>query len=103
MHDPETGALRLKTTPVDAKVASDVATAAMDRALLAEERGDFPEAAKEWDVFAVAGADPGYSASNLQIFCYSAVTYQKTGQPQKADASLNKVGSVTLVDCYKFC
>ena len=37
-----------------------------------------------------------------QFGCYSAVTYQKTAQPQKADAALNKVGSLTLVDSFRF-
>ena len=47
----QTAALRLKTPPVDEKVASDVATAAMIRALLAEEQGNFVNAVKEWDLF----------------------------------------------------
>jgi tetratricopeptide (TPR) repeat protein len=101
MHDPEAAALRLRMTPVDEKTAADVASAAFVRALLAEERGDLPTAAKEWDMFAAAG-DPGYFALNPNYFCYSALTYQKTGQPQKADAALNKFGSLTLLDCYRF-
>jgi tetratricopeptide (TPR) repeat protein len=102
MHDLDAAALRVKTTQVDEKVASDVAMAAMDRALLAEERGDYTEAAKEWDLFMAAGADPGYFAQYPYFFCYSAATYQKTGQPQKADAVLNEVGAMTFVDCYRF-
>jgi tetratricopeptide (TPR) repeat protein len=102
MHDPESAALRLKTTPVNKKDASDVALAAMNRAMIAEEQGDLPKAANEWDVFAVAGADPGYFFYNPVSFCYSAVTYQKTGQPQKADAALDKVGALTFVQCYRF-
>jgi tetratricopeptide (TPR) repeat protein len=34
--------------------------------------------------------------------CYSAVTNQKTGQPQKADAALSKLEPLTLVDCDRF-
>jgi tetratricopeptide (TPR) repeat protein len=34
--------------------------------------------------------------------CYPAVTYQKIGQPQKADAALDKVGALTFVQCYRF-
>jgi tetratricopeptide (TPR) repeat protein len=30
------------------------------------------------------------------------VTHQKTGQPGKADAALNAVGTLTFVDCYRF-
>ena len=102
MHDLETATLRLKTTPVDEKVASDLAQASFARALLAEEQGNFPKAAKEWDVFSVAGADPGFFAENPSFICNSAVTYQKTGQPQKADAALNKIGTLTFVDCFRF-
>jgi tetratricopeptide (TPR) repeat protein len=102
MHDLDAAALRLKTTRVDAEIASDVATAAFVRAQLAEERGDLPTAAKEWDEFSVAGADPGFFTLNPSYICYSAATYQKTAQTQKADAALNKVGSLTLVDCYRF-
>jgi tetratricopeptide (TPR) repeat protein len=102
MHDLEAAALRLKTTQVDEKVAADVATAAFVRAIFAEEQGDLPKAAKEWDLFAVAGADPGFFAQGAWYFCYSAVTYQKTGQPQKADTALNIVGALTFVDCYRF-
>jgi tetratricopeptide (TPR) repeat protein len=102
MHDSETATLRLRITRVDDKNASSVAQAASVRAALAEERGDLPTAAKEWDAFSVVGVDPGYFALNPNEFCYSAVTYQKTGQPQKADAALNIVGSLTFVDCYRF-
>lgn len=102
MHDLDSAALRLQTTPVDENVASDVAIAAFSRALLAEELGDRPTAAKEWDTFATAAADPGFFAQAPQFHCYSAVTYQMTGQPQKADAALNKVDSLTLVDCFRF-
>jgi tetratricopeptide (TPR) repeat protein len=102
MHDPESAALRLKTTPVNEKVASDAALAAMNRAMIAEEQGDLPKAAKEWDVFAVVGADSGYLALSPVSSCYPAVTYQKIGQPQKADAALDKVGALTFVQCYRF-
>jgi tetratricopeptide (TPR) repeat protein len=30
------------------------------------------------------------------------LTYEKTGQPAKADAALNAVGKLTYVDCYRF-
>jgi predicted Zn-dependent protease len=30
------------------------------------------------------------------------VTYEKTGQPAKADAALNPVGKLTVVECYRF-
>jgi tetratricopeptide (TPR) repeat protein len=102
MHDVETAALRLTTTPVDARIAPDVAWAAMDRALLAEEGGDFKAAAQEWDTFVAAYANPTVSTANPQYICFAAPTYQKTGQPAKADAALNAVGALTLVDCDRF-
>ena len=48
MHDVEAAALRLKTTPVDEKNAPDVAAAALDRALLAEEAAHPRSAARLW-------------------------------------------------------
>jgi len=102
MHDLESAALRLKTTTVDEKNLADVAAAAQDRAMLAEEAADLKAAAKEWDTFAAAYADPAVSTSNTQYICYAALTYEKTGQPAKADAALNAVGKLTFVDCYRF-
>jgi tetratricopeptide (TPR) repeat protein len=98
----EAATLRLKTTPVDDKNSGDVATAAIARALLAEERGDLTAAAHEWDAYGTAYANPSVSTQNPSNICYSAVTYQKTGQPGKADAALNAVGKLTFVDCYRF-
>jgi tetratricopeptide (TPR) repeat protein len=102
MHDVAAATLRLKTTPVDATVAPDVASAAMDRALLAEEVGDLKAAAREWDTLTVAYANPTVSTSNPQLTCFAAPTYERTGQAAKADASLNAVGKLTYVDCYRF-
>src|ERR1700688_4200683 len=73
MHDVEAAALRLKTTPVDEKNLSDVAAAAMDRALLAEESGDLKAAAKQWDAYAVAYANAAISTSNPGYICDAAV------------------------------
>jgi tetratricopeptide (TPR) repeat protein len=102
MHDIESAALRLKTTPVDEKSLTDVASAAQDRAMLAEEAADLKAAAKEWDTFAAAYADPTVSSTFPQYICFAALTYEKTGQPAKADAALNAVGKLTFVDCYRF-
>jgi len=102
MHDLAAAQIRLKTIRVDEKVLPDVASAALTRASLAEERGDLTTASAEWDVFRTAAVDPGYLAANGVYICYSAVTYQKTGQPQKADAALSKLEPLTLVDCDRF-
>jgi tetratricopeptide (TPR) repeat protein len=102
MHDVAAASLRIKTTPVDDKNPGDVAAAAFDRALLAEETADLTAAAHEWDQFSTAYANPIVSTQNPQYICYSAVSYQKTGQPAKADAALNAVGKLTFVDCYRF-
>jgi tetratricopeptide (TPR) repeat protein len=102
MHEVEAAALRLKTTPVDEKNLPDVAYAVFDRALLAEETEDLKAAAKQWDTFAVAYANPIVSTINPPYICYAAVTYEKTGQPASADAALNAVGKLTFVDCYRF-
>lgn len=102
MHDGEAAALRLKTTPVDATNVGDVAVAAFDRALLAEEGADFTTAATEWDTFAAAYANSSFSTSNPPYICFAAVTYQKTGQAAKANAALTPYGKGTFVDCYRF-
>ena len=49
----------------------------------------------------MAYANPTVSTANPQI-CSAALTYEKTGQPAKADAALNAVGKLTFVDCYRF-
>jgi tetratricopeptide (TPR) repeat protein len=102
LHDVEAAALRLKTTLVDEKNLPDVAQAAFDRALLAEEVGDLKAAAREWDAYAVAYANQTISTNNPSTICYSAQAYEKTGQSAKADAALNAVGMLTFVDCYRF-
>jgi tetratricopeptide (TPR) repeat protein len=102
MHDTVAPALRLKTTTVDEKDISSVAATANVRAFLAEEAGDLKAAAREWDSFAVAYADPVVSTANPQQICFAAVTYEKTGQPAKADAALKPYGDPPLVDCFRF-
>src|SRR6202140_3512006 len=42
------------------------------------------------------------SPTNPSYICNAAVTYEKTGQPARADAALNAVGKLTYVDCYRF-
>jgi tetratricopeptide (TPR) repeat protein len=102
MHDVEAAALRLKTTRIDEKAAGDVAASTLTGAMLAEEAGDLKAAARQWDAYAVAYANPAVATANPQYSCYAAVTYQKTGQPAKADAALAAVGQMTYVDCYRF-
>jgi hypothetical protein len=102
LHDVGAAALRLKTTIVDEKNLPDVAAAAFGRALIAEEAGDLKAAARTWDEFAAAYTNPTVSTANRMGICYAAQTYDKTGQPAKADAALNAVGKLTFVDCYRF-
>jgi tetratricopeptide (TPR) repeat protein len=102
MHDPAAAALRLRTTPIDDKNFADVAAATFDRALLAEELGDIKKASREWDAYATDYANPSVSIANPSWICYAAVTYEKTGQPAKADAALKPFGGFTMVDCYRF-
>jgi tetratricopeptide (TPR) repeat protein len=102
MHDTVAPALRLKTTSVDTKDPASVAAIANVRAFLAEEAGDLKAAAREWDNYAVAYADPFVSANSSSQICFAAVTYEKTGQPAKADAALKPYGGAPFVDCYRF-
>lgn len=102
MHDVEAATLRLNTTPVDAKYAPDVAQATFVRALLAEEKSDPKAAAQEWDTYAEAYANPSVRTNDPHTICFAAPSYEKTGQSDKAEAALNAVGTLTLVDCYRF-
>ncbi len=106
MHDVDAATLRVKTTPVDQKNASDVASAAFDRALLAEEVGDLATAAKEWDAFAAVYANPTVSTAYPTYMCFAAPSYEMTGQTAKADAALDgpmrSQGIASYVDCYRF-
>ena len=100
MHDVEAAALRIKTSPVEEKNAPDVAAAAFDRALLAEELGDLNAAARR-GMFCGGVRQPYRLDRQPCHICYAAVTYEKTGQPAKADAALNPAGK-SFVDCYRF-
>ena len=101
MHDVEGAMLRLKTTPVDEKDPLALASAATDRALLAEEGGDLKSAAREWDTTAALYANPSVSTANPNLICLAALSYEKIGQPAKADAALDAV-NLPFVDCYRF-
>jgi tetratricopeptide (TPR) repeat protein len=102
MHDVEAAALRIKVTPVDPNSAPDVALAAFATALLAEETGDIKAAAREWDAYAAAYANPTVATSYPEFICFAALSYQKTDQLAKADAALKPFGNFTFVDCYRF-
>lgn len=109
-HDPEVAAetatfLRRQSALLRTQ-APDAANAAYAQALLNEEASDLPAAAKSWDDFAAAYADPVVAPGNREYMCWAAPTYQRTGQPAKADAALaapmKAVGVSTFVDCYRF-
>jgi tetratricopeptide (TPR) repeat protein len=103
MHDLDSATFRLKTTVVDPDSAADLGQVAMDRALIAEETGDFGGAVKEWDVLArTYAASAEFSTNNRPTICFAAVAYEKAGQPAKADAALDAVGKLNLVDCFRF-
>jgi tetratricopeptide (TPR) repeat protein len=102
MHDVEAATLRINTTPVDANYVPDVAQATFVRALLAEENNDPKAAAREWDAYLEAYANPSVRTNNPHTICYAAPSFEKTGQPAKAEAALNAVGTLTLVDCDRF-
>jgi tetratricopeptide (TPR) repeat protein len=102
MHDVEASTLRINTTPVDANYPPDVAQSTFVRALLAEENNDLNAAASEWDDYERAYANPSVRTNNPHTICYAAPSFEKTGQRAKAEAALNAVGTLTLVDCYRF-
>jgi tetratricopeptide (TPR) repeat protein len=102
MHDVEAATLRINTTPVDTNYTPDVAQSTFVRALLAEENNDLKAAAREWDAYGEAYANPSVRTNNPQMICYAAPSFEKTGQTAKAEVALNAVGELTLVDCDRF-
>jgi tetratricopeptide (TPR) repeat protein len=106
LHEVDTARLRLTTAVWDPKSHLDAANADLAQALIAEEVGDLAAAAKAWDDFAAAYADPVVSTGTPHAMCWAAPTYQRTGQPAKADAALDApmkaVGIGHFVDCYRF-
>jgi tetratricopeptide (TPR) repeat protein len=102
MHDVDAASIRLKTANYNAGQSTSAASAAVVRALIAEETGDLHFAAEQWDTFAKLYADPSVSSLYTSAICFSPVAYEKTGQSAKADAALNAVGKLTFVDCYRF-
>jgi tetratricopeptide (TPR) repeat protein len=106
LHDIADARLRLATAVWDPKSHPDASAAAFGHALLDEGVGNLPAAAKDWDDYAAAYADPVVSTSLPQVMCWAAPTYERTGQPAKADialaAPMKAVGISTFVDCYRF-
>jgi tetratricopeptide (TPR) repeat protein len=102
MHDVESATLRINTTPVEANYAPDLAQATFVRALLAEENNDLNAAAREWDAYVEAYANPSVRTNNPHTICYAAQSFERTGQSAKAEMALNAVGTLTLVDCARF-
>jgi tetratricopeptide (TPR) repeat protein len=101
MHDLAAATLRLNTTPVDEKSIADISLLSADMARLAEEQKDFKTAAQAWDRYAAAYANPSISSSQNNGICFAALSYERTGQPAKANEALNPVGGFGYVDCYR--
>lgn len=103
LHAIETADFDLERITVnDQSSVSDIAFAAEVRALLAEATGRLVEAARQWDNFVGLYANPVVATNAPGDICGAAITYEKTGQPAKADAALNAVGSLTFVDCDRY-
>jgi len=49
-----------------------------------------------------AYANPSVRTNDPHTICFAAPSYERTGQSAKAEAALNAVGTLTLVDCYRF-
>lgn len=94
--------LHLKTTVWDEKSSPDIANAALAEAMIAEETGDIAAAVSAWDVFEKAYAHPVVQAQIANVTCWAAITYEKAGQPAKADAALAAVGAIDHPDCFRF-
>jgi tetratricopeptide (TPR) repeat protein len=106
LHEVDTARMRLATTSWDPNSHFDAMAIANTQALIAEELGDLRAAAKSWDDFAAVWSDSRIAYNSPWAMCWAAPTYEKTGQPAKADAALaapqQVVGISTYVDCYRF-
>jgi len=102
LHDVASARLRFQTTVWDQKLHPDAANAAVAQAFLEKELDNLPAAAERWDELASLYADPVIATSIAPAICSAAPIYEKTGQPQKADAALSAVGTLTFVDCYRY-
>jgi tetratricopeptide (TPR) repeat protein len=102
LHDVAAARLRFQTTVWDPKSHPDAANAAVAQAFLEKELDNLPAAAERWDELSLLYADPVIVASIASMICSAVPIYEKTGQPQKADAALSAVGALTLVDCYRY-
>jgi tetratricopeptide (TPR) repeat protein len=106
LHEVDTARMRLATASWDPGNHFDAMAVANTQALIAEEIGDLRAAAKSWDDFAAVWSDPRISYNSPWTMCWAAPTYEKAGQPAKADAALaapqQVVGVSTYVDCYRF-
>jgi tetratricopeptide (TPR) repeat protein len=102
LHDVASARLRFQTTVWDKKLHPDAANAAVAQAFLEKELDNLPAAAERWDELALLYADPVIATSIAPAICSAAPIYEKTGQPQKADAALSAVGALTFVDCYRY-
>jgi len=106
LHEPQTALLRSKLyVPLDTSKI-DRANAAVIRASIAEEYGDFKNAAREWDELMELYSDQSVALNMTPLICWAAVAYEKTGQHSKADAALDApsrvLGISTYLDCYRF-
>jgi tetratricopeptide (TPR) repeat protein len=102
LHDVAAARLRFQTTVWDQKSHPDAANAAVAQAFLEKELDNLPAAAERWDELASLYADPVVATSSAPVICSAAPKFERTGQPQKADAALSAVGPLTLVDCYRY-
>ena len=100
LHDFADAQLQLQTALGD---ASDPTLAAMShfvRGRIASERGDQAAAAREFEAFGAAFADPNVSSQYPGYNCWIAPAEEAVGHSDKADAILRGAGS--FVDCYRF-
>jgi tetratricopeptide (TPR) repeat protein len=102
MHDSSAAGLTLLTIKPDETNLADVAMTHFVRGQLAIESGNMELAATEMAAYGKAYADP---VASLQVIfgggnCWTALTEENAGHPDKADAALKTGG--TFVDCYRF-
>lgn len=101
-HDPAAAEHSLALVPISDKAVGEQFAQHWVRALIANERGELPTAAREWQ-----SALADYQVTfNLDMAptapCYAAVALERTGQHAAADAALALPRDRRYVDCLRF-
>ncbi len=102
LHDPGAAQLTVSNVRDDQAYVYTQASLRYVNAALADELGDRPRAAQEWEAFANEYKRPGVANNLGSLICYVAPALERAGRRADADAALEAVEKLTFVDCFRF-